>query len=150
MQLENETSNGEEPYHVKYYRENKPTISELRKIKYHTDPKYREKAKKRARDRYRKKLRSPDKKLGYTIKYIDGVAVYSVKYVLGVISKSRDFLDVWEENGRIPKSTYLDNRGWRLYTQHQINILDTAIGKYDSGEWTREEVAAYLHAHWEG
>ena len=99
--------------------------------------------------RYRKRLKSPDKKLGYTIKVIDEVTLFSVKYVLGVISKSRDFLDVWEETGHIPKSTYVDTRGWRLYSKYQIDLLDMAIGMYDKKEWNKEQVREFLTTKWE-
>jgi len=136
-------------YQKKYYEDNKELISDLRKIRYHMDRKYREAVKRRSRQRYRKRFRSPDKKLGYTVKVVDGVPLFSVKYVLQVIAKSRNFLDVWELNGNIPKSTYIDSRGWRLYSQRQIDMLDTAIGKYDNKEWNKEEVRKFLELNWE-
>jgi len=136
-------------YQKEYYEENKRLISELRKIRYQTDAKYREKIKSRSRQRYRKSLKSPDKKLGYTIKVMDEETLFSVKYVLGVIGKSRDFLDVWESTGHIPKSTYIDTRSWRLYNQHQIDLLDMAIGMYDKKEWNKEQVREFLTAGWE-
>jgi len=138
----------DKPYHVKYYEDNKREISFARKMKYRNDPAYREKCRRKARERYRKKLRSPDKKLGYTIKHIDGIPVFSIKYVLGVINKGRDFLETWERRGCIPKSTYVDKRGWRLYTQNQIDLLDYAIGQYDEKQWTMQEVKSYLSKHW--
>jgi hypothetical protein len=137
-----------EEYQKEYYDKNKDIISELRKIRYHTDRDYREKIKRRSRARYRKSLKSPDKKVGYTIKVLDKMTLFSVKYVLGIISKSRDFLDSWERTGHIPKSTFLDSRGWRLYNQHQIDLLDEAIGKYDEKEWNKEQVREYLQANW--
>ena len=136
-------------YQKEYYEENKELISELRKIRYRTDTKYREKIKRRSKRRYKKKLKSPDKKIGYTIKVVNGETLYTVKYVLGVINKSRDFLEVWETTGHIPKSTYIDSRSWRLYSQHQIDLLDIAIGMYDKKEWNKEHVREYLHAGWE-
>lgn len=136
-------------YQEEYYEKNKEIISDLRKIRYHTDANYREKIKRRSRARYRKSLKSPDKKLGYTIKVVDGVTLFTIKYVLGVISKSRDFLEVWESTGHIPESTYIDTRGWRLYSRHQIDLLDLAIGNYDKKEWNKEQVREYLIANWE-
>ena len=141
--------NDEKPYHVDYYERNKKIISSSRKMRYHTDSEYREKIKKKARERYDRTLKSPDKKLGYTVKVIDGKPVFTIKYVLAVINKGRDFLESWEERGIIPKTLYTDTRGWRLYTQNQIDVLDYAIGKYDDKEWDREEVSAFLHAKWE-
>jgi hypothetical protein len=94
-------------------------------------------------------LKSPDKKLGYTIKVMDDETLFSVKYVLGVINKSRDFLDVWESTGHIPRSTYVDTRGWRLYNQQQIDLLDMAIGMYDKKEWNKEQVREFLTAGWD-
>jgi len=139
----------DKPYHVKYYEENKEIISSTRKMRYHTDLKYREKIRKKARDRYNKRYKTPNKKIGYTIKAIDGVPVFTIKYVLAVINKGRAFLEGWERKGIIPKSTFTDTRGWRLYTQKQIDRLDYAIGKYDDKEWDKEEVEAFLHNKWE-
>lgn len=136
-------------YQKEYYAENKELISDLKKIRYHTDPKYREKIKRKSRARYRKRLKSPDKKLGYTIKVVNNKTLFTVKYVLEVISKSRDFLDVWESTGHIPKSTYVDSRDWRLYDEHQIDLLDIAIGMYDKKEWNKEQVREFLTSRWE-
>jgi len=136
-------------YQKEYYEENRQLISDLRKIRYRTDPVYREKIKRKSRARYRKRLKSPDKKLGYTIKVVDNKTLFTVKYVLEVISKSRDFLDVWELTGHIPKSTFVDSRGWRLYSENQIDLLDIAIGQYDKKEWNKEQVREYLWEHWE-
>lgn len=136
-------------YQKDYYKENKRLISDLRKIRYRTDKNYREKIKRRSKSRYRRRLRSPDKKLGYTVKIVGGVPVFSVKYVLGVISKSRDFLDAWEASGHIPRSTYVDTRGWRLYSQNQIDLLDVAIGMYDKRDWNKEQVRNFLVGRWE-
>jgi hypothetical protein len=136
-------------YQKKYYEDNKDIISDLRKIRYQTDPKYREKIKRRSRSAYRKSLKSPDKKLGYTVKVVDNITLYSVKYVLEVIGKSRDFLDAWEATGHIPKSTYMDSRGWRLYSGGQIDLLDLAIDMYDKKEWNKEQVREFLTAKWE-
>ena len=136
-------------YQKEYYEENRELISDLRKIRYQTDPNYREKIKRKSRARYRKSLKSPDKKLGYTIKVVDSTTLFSVKYVLGVINKSRDFLEVWEARGRIPKSTYIDSRGWRLYSRQQIDLLDMAIGMYDKKEWNKEQVREFLTSRWE-
>ena len=136
-------------YQKEYYAENKELISDLKKIRYHTDPKYREKIKRKSRARYRKRLKSPDKKLGYTIKVVNNKTLFTVKYVLEVISKSRDFLDVWESTGHIPKSTYVDSRDWRLYDEHQIDLLDLSIGMYDKKEWNKEQVREFLTSRWE-
>ena len=136
-------------YQKEYYAENKELISDLKKIRYHTDPKYREKIKRKSRARYRKRLKSPYKKLGYTIKVVNNKTLFTVKYVLEVISKSRDFLDVWESTGHIPKSTYVDSRDWRLYDEHQIDLLDISIGMYDKKEWNKEQVREFLTSRWE-
>ena len=145
-----QTQTDEEAYHKKYYEDNKTIISELRKIKYWTDLEYRERVKAKARRYYRKKLKSndPDKKLGYTVKVVDGLSLYSMKYALAIIKKSRDFLLSWESTGHIPKSIYTDSRGWRLYTEYQITLLDMAVEKYDERDWNKEQVRAFLFANW--
>jgi hypothetical protein len=140
----------EQVYHKQYYEDNKKTISELRKIKYHTDREHRERVKAKARKNYRKNLKpkDPDNKIGYTVKVIDGVSLYSMKYALNIIKKSRDFLLSWELTGHIPKSTYTDSRGWRLYTEYQISLLDMAIDKYDEKKWNKEQVRQFLTNNW--
>jgi hypothetical protein len=136
-------------YQKEYYEENKELISDLRKIRYQTDFNYREKIKRKSRARYRKSLKSPDKKLGYTIKVVDNRTLFTIRYVLEVINKSRDFLEDWERTGHIPKSTFIDSRGWRLYSEHQIDLLDIAIGEYDKKEWNKEQVREFLTSKWE-
>lgn len=140
----------EQEYSKNYYEENKETISELRKIKYHTDTEYRERVKKKAREYHRNKLkpRDPDDKIGYTVKVVDGVSLYSMKYALAIMNKSRDFLIAWESTGHIPKSTYTDSRGWRLYTEYQITLLSMAIDKYDEKKWNKEQVRSFLTTNW--
>ena len=140
----------EKEYHKDYYDKNKDTISELRKIKYHTDREHRERIKSKARQSYRKRLKplDPDNKIGYTVKVVDGLSLYSMKYALAIMKRSRDFLLTWESSGRIPKSTYTDSRGWRLYSEYQITLLAMAIEKYDEKEWNKEQVRAFLHANW--
>ncbi len=139
-------------YNDEYYSMHKVSISELRKIKYHTDSEYRERIKAKARKYYRDRVKSkdPDGKIGYTIKVVDGVTCYTLSHLLNLINKSRDFLLTWESTGHIPASTLTDKRGWRLYTEYQISLVDMAITKYDEKAWNKEQVGAFLNANWEG
>lgn len=140
----------DQEYQQSYYEKNKETISELRKIKYHTDEKYRRKVIAKAKKYYKDKVKvkDPDDKIGYTIKVVNGVSLYTMKYALAVINKSRDFYLTWEKRGYIPQSTFTDSRGWRMFTEFQITLLDMAIQKYDSKEWDMDKVKVFLFANW--
>jgi len=142
----------ESPYNRDYYATHRLSISELRKIKYHTDAAYRENLKAKARRYYRDHVKSkdPDNKIGYTVKVVDGVTCFTLSHLLNLINKSRDFLLTWESTGHIPQSTYTDRRGWRLYTEYQISLLDMAISKYDEKKWNKEQVRVFLDDNWNG
>lgn len=140
---------GDSDYNSLYYLQNKERISRRRKVRYKIDRNYREKTKSKARKYYRDNRKSPNKKVGYTVKVLDGVKLFTIKYALSLIHKSRDFLEDWEAGGNIPKTTYVDTRGWRLYSEYQLKLLAHAIGKYDDREWSKDQVRNYLFLNWE-
>lgn len=140
---------GDKSYNSLYYLQNKERISRRRKLRYKLDKNYREKTKRKARQHYRDNKKSPNPKIGYTVKVLDGVKLFTIKYALTLINKSRDFLEDWEAAGFIPKSVYVDTRGWRLYSEYQLKLLAHAIGKYDDRKWSKVEVRDYLFKYWE-
>lgn len=135
-------------YNADYYQRNKERIAEQRRQKYQEDAKLRNKARARARRRYHEQLKSPDRKVGYTVKKVNGVPLYTIQYAASITDRRPDFIRSWEKQGFIPKSTYTDSRGWRLYTEDQIKAMGFAFKKYDDGEWTKIQVRDYLSNHW--
>ena len=137
-------------YNSTYYEKNKDKIAERRKKKYWSDPSYRNTVRSSSRERYQETAKSKDARIGYTVKRADGQELYTITYAAQVANRKEETLRSWEKAGDVPKTTYTDSRGWRLYTAHQIEILSIAFKKYDEGEWTREIVRSYLHNNWRG
>lgn len=136
-------------YNREYYEEHKEVISERRRTRYWTDSAYRARVQARSRKQYRSKSASKDKDIGYTVKMIDSIEVFTIKYVAQMTGKCEDTIRAWEAKGIIPKSTYTDKRGWRLYSSEQIQLLTVAFRKVDLKEWSRQDVQNYLAAHWQ-
>jgi len=136
-------------YNREYYLRKKHYISQYRKKRYHSSPTIREKAKARSRSYYHKYRRSPNKRIGYTVKNVDGLQLYTIDYVAQVVGKSQDFIRHMEKRGVIPKSLYTDSRGWRLYTARQIEAIQIAFNKKEAGEIDLDGVAEYLKINWE-
>lgn len=135
-------------YNRRYYLKKKHDISVRRKQKYASDPGYREKARRSARARYKKDLKSFDKRGGYTVKRVDGRELFTISYVATLTSRKEDVIRSWEKQGVIPLSTYTDTRGWRLYTDKQIRFLVRAFKQYDEGAWSKDIVQQYLNKYW--
>jgi hypothetical protein len=133
-------------YNARYYAKKKAKILEKRRIRYHTDPLYRINVKNKARRRYIKKT---SKQLGYTIKKIDGIEVFTIRYVSKVSGKNDATIRAWEKEGIIPLTIFTDSRGWRLYTAQQIELIAEGFRRYDKNEWSKTEVHNYLKIFWD-
>ena len=136
-------------YNQEYYRKNKDRISARRKKKYHSDGQHRSRLQRLARDRYNQVAKSRDKAVGYTVKKIDGMELYTITYAAQVTGRPKETLRTWEKRGYIPLTTYTDTRGWRLYTAHQIKLLQESFQRFDAREWTVQDVQNYLFERWE-
>lgn len=137
-------------YNQDYYDKNKAAINKRRRRIYNTDAVVRLRTQKAARERYTALSSSPNKNIGYTVKKVDGVALYTIQYVVGVTGLSAESIRDWERKGIIPKSVYTDSRKWRLYTSEQIEFLGTAFKNYAAGKWSVREVRKFLWDSWKG
>lgn len=147
-EAENKGDKEKTTYNKEYYERRKEHISQYRKKRYYSSATVREKARARARAYYYKHHRSPNKRVGYTVKNVDGLQLFTIDYAAQVIGKSQDLIRNWEKRGLIPASLYTDSRGWRLYTARQIKALEEAFKKKETGEFSEEDIKEYLELNW--
>ena len=107
----------------------KTKLSRKRKKRYKTDPKYRNTVKRRATKYYEDNKGLPVDRKVFKSK---GSNFYSIGKVATVINRNIQTIRTYHTNGIIPKTTHTDPRGWRLYTEHQINLLKRVFSVYDS------------------
>ena len=60
---------------------------------------------------------------------IDGKTYYRTAEVFRIIGVSRNTLYRWLKKDILGGIEYRDSRGWRLYTQDEIDKLNTAINR---------------------
>lgn len=142
------TEGEKKEYNQLYYEAKKEEINQRRRQRYHQELSYRQKAQDVARERYRQYGKSQNKNAGYTLKNVHGVKLFTIQYVENITGKTQEFIRDWEKRGLIPKSTYTDVRGWRLYTEKQIESLGTAIQNHKLGIWDKFKIKAYLESQW--
>jgi DNA-binding transcriptional MerR regulator len=65
------------------------------------------------------------------------------------MGRSPEMIRAWEKNGLIPKTSYTDSRGWRLYTSDQIDLLGIAIKNFKSKQWDKDMVKKFLSENWQ-
>lgn len=135
-------------YNQQYYQLKREDINLRRRRRYHQELSHRQKLQTISRERYRKENKGRNKNAGYTLKKVDGHQLFTIQYVEQVTGKTQAFIRDWERKGLIPKSTYVDVRGWRLYTEPQIKLIGTAIQNYKTGAWSRDKIKAYLGSQW--
>lgn len=143
------SSDKQKAYNREYYLKHKDKLNARKKERYENDPEYRDGILRRSQARQDAVRAGMSKHLSFTVKHIDGQPFYSLSYVKAVINRSADWIREWEARGFIPHPTKKDGRGWRLYSQNQLEILSEAVVKYDSKEWTRDQLKEFLFANWE-
>jgi len=136
-------------YNRQYYAKKKAEINRRRRERYWEDEAHRKGLQDAARTRYRTLYSSVDKHAGYTVKRKDGVPLFSIQYAAGVMGRSPEMIRAWEKNGLIPKTSYTDSRGWRLYTSDQIDLLGIAIKNFKSKQWDKDMVKKFLFENWQ-
>lgn len=136
-------------YNRKYYQKNKRRISNARKVKYLKNPKIQNQIKRKSLAHYYRRKSKDNSRVNYSVKEIGGVTLYSIQYAAAVMGKSADTLRQWEKEKIVPLTTYVDSRGWRLYTGHQLKVLSIAARKLSKKEFTKVTMAEYLRQEWE-
>ena len=135
-------------YNKQYYKRKKLKIKTDRYKKYHEDPMYKKKVVNRSRDYYNKYKKSKSPSKGYTIKKYKGIELYSIKYLAEVLQYSESAIRKFEAENILPKSVYTDRRGWRYYSNDQIELCIKAFGERRAGRWSNAEVRKFLINFW--
>ena len=135
-------------YYKLYYEVHRDAILERKRERYHSDAEYRQKIKNNFKRRYDKHLRSHSKEVGYTIKKVNGVQLFSIKYVAEMTGLSAKDFTKLETAGVVPKSLYTDNRGWRFYTERQIKRLASVLLKLQVGSILEAEARELIKRDW--
>lgn len=132
-----------------YYQLRKTEISRRRKAKYRMDKAHRDKLKTEARDWWRKN-RAVSTPVDRTVVRSDGIDFFSVSFVARVLGKKPSTIRDYHSKGIIPEASYIDGRGWRLYSESQIRLLREVFGKLQRKELSnRQEVSQELHRRWD-
>lgn len=135
-------------YYKEYYKTHRHVILERKRKRYHFDEEYRTKIKGNFKRRYDKCLRSHSKEVGYTVKKVNGVQLFSIKYAAEMTGLSAKDLRRLEMVGVVPKSLYTDKRGWRLYTERQIKRLAAILPGLQAGNIAEAEARELIKRDW--
>ena len=135
-------------YNREYYKQNKVKIRSQRKDKNQSNATHRKKIIQQSRKYYNTYKKSPSAVRGYTIKKINGIEVFTIKYLAEVLQYSASALRKFEEKGILPISSYTDRRGWRYYSTDQIELCIKAFGERRACRWTDAEVTKFLNNFW--
>jgi len=105
-----------------WYGLHKDRISQRRKRKYSYNGRYRESIKRKSRQYYneRRKVNLAGR-LSRTDK--DGNIYYTIGKLSESLKKAPCTIRNYHKRGIIPEPNIYDNRGWRLYTQKQVDVL---------------------------
>lgn len=139
-------------YNKSYYQTKKEALAARKKIRYETDPVYRERALRAAAEaRKAKKPLLP----GTVLREIKGtqIKMFRIGAVANFIGRSVNVIRAWEAQGIIPKP--LIEGAQRLYTGPQVVILKDLTAKIDSsgngaGEWQiKQNMKDSIAERWE-
>jgi hypothetical protein len=132
-------------YYSRYYKENKQRILGIRKKRYMNDEVYRARINEQRRhNRKRKRLMkdmgkgtkdvirdlgkpmkvfNPDKTMSAVVK------MYTVGRMADILKIKRTQMYGWLHKGKIPEANYVMVNGWRLYTEHELDLLEDILRK---------------------
>ena len=133
-----------------WYEKNKEEFNRKRRLRYHTDPKYREDRLQEVKRGYR---RNQATNIGRDrrVLHANGRRFLSIGRLAEVLNRSVQTVREYHYNGVIPDATHVDARGWRLYTTYQVQLLRDVFRRFDDGDLTSlAEVARVLEEAWNG
>lgn len=133
-------------YQSTYYQKNKEKIQERRRDRYARSEAVRN-FHKEANDKWRAKVRKTKGKVNRTVlQGENGEQLFSARYASAAFGYSARMFRLLCERGIIPKATFRDKRGWRLYTAKQVALLKRAKFYYEGADpW---QVQSILFAYW--
>jgi len=145
-------------YFEEYYKLNKDSVNAERRRKYHKDPSYRERVLK-ASCKYREsqrdnegRIRLPRYQTPLEAEAGDGGALqlFSVGAFAVYLGRSVQAITHWERAGLLPPTPYKDERGFRYYTQGQMEVVRSAVGSRRRLFPASENMCADILKRWKG
>lgn len=132
-------------YYQNYYKDNRERILHNRSKRYKNDDIYRARVNElRRKNRKRKRLMKDMGKgtkevirdLGKPMKVYNPdqtmfaiVKMYTVGRMADILNIKRTQIYGWLHNGRVPEANYVMSNGWRLYTEHELAVLEELLRK---------------------
>lgn len=112
----------EAKYFHRWYEANKEGFNARRRMRYRSDPEYRDKLVERQREARAKHPR-PSQAKDYSIRVVGGSKkkVFRIGYVVEAIGRSEMTIRNWERKGIIPKPSVVSQH--RYYTKRQVKLL---------------------------
>jgi hypothetical protein len=148
-------------YFEKYYEENKVSINDKRKERYHNDPDYRDRVLKASQD-YRDKKREeqgprcrvPRYQIPLIRKVRGGkIQLFSVGFFALHLGRSVQSINHWEKSKPhpiLPVTPYRDKRGFRYYTMGMMDVVKRVIGEKRRLFPVDEEMYQEIRSSWRG
>ena len=137
-------------YNRRYYLDNKRKILEERRERYATDPFYRRRMKRLAKDAYTKRQAEKPKTMVRpgVLRTPDGSVLYTIGMLSKVVGLSVHTLRKYQRQGVLPPPQFFDKRGWRLYTQNQIRLLAGLFKALKEKKITKTELTKHAKRGW--
>lgn len=115
-----------------WYERNRKELNRKRRLRYHTDPEYRDKQITRAREDYEEKSTNRVKSDRRVFKS-KGAKLISIGRLADALGRKVMTVRKYHTMGVIPQPTHFDSRGWRLYTADQYRAIIAAFDRFDRG-----------------
>jgi hypothetical protein len=138
-------------YFKDWYERNKEDLNRRRREKYHTNPDYRKTQIQNAKKRYSEDQSRSVVADRRVLRNDDGQRFWSIGVLSETINRTIQTIRGYHRNDFIPSPTHYDSRGWRLYTSHQINLLQRVFRDFDERRLKNlSDVRRELYANWNG
>lgn len=132
-----------------WYSRNKKDYNQRRKLRYATDPDYRDAVLTRSRQEAeeRKARRARNDRRVFRAKKGELVSIGRLAEALG---RKVQTVRKYHTDGVIPLPNHFDSRGWRLYTIEQLRAVVAAFDRFDRGILSSlDDVRKELKANWQ-
>lgn len=145
------TSTDTSTYNRRYYLDNRKTLLEKRRERYATDPFYRRRMKRRAKEDYKRRQEVKPRTMVRpgVLQTPDGSILYTIGILSRAVGLSVHTLRKYHRRGVLPAPQFFDKRGWRLYTQDQVRLLAGLFKALKEKKITKAELTTYAKRGWE-
>lgn len=130
-----------------YYEKNKERINRRRRERYKNNEEVRDTIQERNKNYY-KKVSSRRPKQDRRVIVSKGNSYFSMGVLAKKINREPQTVREYHRNGLFPEPSFNDTRGWRLYTQNQVIMLERLFKQYDAKEITKKQLKRAVKEGW--